>query len=57
MQTRRTLGRREFLKRSMQAAATVAVSVGMAPAAELAERSRGSAGAVPSTTLGKTGLK
>ena len=57
MQTRRTLGRREFLKRSMQAAATVVVSVGMAPAAESAEKSRDSAGAIPTATLGKTGLK
>ena len=57
MQTRRTLGRREFLKQSMQAAAAVAVSAGMASAAGSAENSRGLAKAIPTTTLGKTGLK
>ena len=57
MQTRRTLGRREFLKQSMQAATAVVVSAGMASAADPVERSRDSAGAMPTTTLGKTGLK
>ena len=57
MQTRKSLGRREFLKQSAQAAAALAVSVGMASAAESAESGRGSAGAIPTTTLGKTGLK
>jgi uncharacterized protein len=57
MQTNRTLGRREFLRQSMQAAVAVAVSVGMTSAAESAESSQGSAQAIPTTTLGKTGLK
>jgi predicted aldo/keto reductase-like oxidoreductase len=57
MQTRRTFGRREFLKQSIQAATAVVVSAGMASAAESAERSRDPAGAIPTTTLGKTGLK
>ena len=57
MQTTRALGRREFLKQSAQAAAALAVSVGMASAAESAESSRDSVAAIPATTLGKTGLK
>src|SRR5271169_6167705 len=57
VQTRKTFGRREFIKQSMQAATAVAVSVGMASAAESAESSQASARAIPTTTLGKTGLK
>ena len=57
MQTSRTLGRREFLKQSLQAATAVVVSAGMASAAEPAERGQDPAGAIPTTTLGKTGLK
>ena len=57
MQTSRTLGRREFLTQSAQAAAARAVSVGMASAAGSAESSRDSVAAIPTTKLGKTGLK
>jgi predicted aldo/keto reductase-like oxidoreductase len=51
------LGRREFLKKTTQAAATVAVSAGMAPAAVPVEKKSEPANAIPSRVLGKTGLK
>jgi uncharacterized protein len=57
MQTNKSIGRREFLRQALQAATAVVVSTGMASAAESAERSREPAGAIPTTTLGKTGLK
>ena len=51
------LGRREFLKKATQAAATVAVSAGMASAAAPEEKKSAPADAIPSRLLGKTGLK
>jgi predicted aldo/keto reductase-like oxidoreductase len=57
MKTRRTLGRREFLKMATQVAATVAVCESMAPAAAQTETPGESASAIPTRTLGKTGLK
>ena len=57
MKTKRTLGRREFLKTATQAAATVAVCEGIPPATAQAETPGQSAGAIPTRTLGKTGLK
>jgi len=51
------LGRREFLKKATQAAATVAVSAGMASAAAPEEKTSDRAGAIPSRVLGRTGLK
>ena len=56
-QLARQLGRREFLKQATQVAATVAVSAGMASAAALEERKSDREQAIPSRTLGKTGLK
>jgi predicted aldo/keto reductase-like oxidoreductase len=50
-------GRREFLKKATQAAATVAVSTGMASATEAGEKKENSVDAIPSRVLGKTGLK
>jgi predicted aldo/keto reductase-like oxidoreductase len=50
-------GRREFLKKATQAAATVAVSAGMASATEADEKRDNSGDAIPSRVLGKTGLK
>ena len=57
MKTKRTLGRREFLKKATQAAATVAICQGMTPATARAETPGQSAGTIPTRTLGKTGLK
>jgi hypothetical protein len=57
MKTTRTLGRREFLKRTTQAAATVAVCEGMTPAGAQAETPAQAAGTIPARTLGKTRLK
>jgi predicted aldo/keto reductase-like oxidoreductase len=57
MKTKRTLGRREFLKQATQAAATVAVCEGMTPATTRAESAGQFASAIPTRTLGKTGLK
>ena len=51
------LGRREFLKKATQAAATVAVSAGMASAAAPEEKTSDRAGAIPSRVLGRTGWK
>lgn len=51
------LGRREFLKKATQTAATVAVSVGMASAAAPEEKKGVLADTIPTRTLGKTGLK
>jgi predicted aldo/keto reductase-like oxidoreductase len=57
MKTKNTLGRREFLKKVTQAAATVAVCGGMTPAIARAETPGQSAGAIPTRTLGKSGLE
>jgi predicted aldo/keto reductase-like oxidoreductase len=57
MNTRRTLGRREFLKRATEVAAAVAVCEGMTSADAQAETPGRSAGIIPTRTLGKTGLK
>ena len=57
MKTKRTLGRREFLKQATQAAATVAVCEGMTPANARAQTPGQSPGMIPTRTLGKTGLK
>jgi predicted aldo/keto reductase-like oxidoreductase len=54
---KRTLGRREFLKKATQAMATVAVCEGMTPATARAETPGQSSGTIPTRTLGKTGLK
>jgi hypothetical protein len=54
---REALCRREFLKKTSQAATTVAISAGLASAAEAADKSKDSGGILPNTTLGKTGLK
>ena len=56
MKTKRTLGRREFLKNATQAAATVAVCQGMTPATVRAETPGQSPATIPIRTLGKTGL-
>jgi predicted aldo/keto reductase-like oxidoreductase len=50
-------GRREFLKKATQAAASVAVSAGIASATEAGEKGDKLADAIPSRVLGKTGLK
>ena len=50
-------GRREFLKKATQAAASVAVSAGLASATEAGEKGDKPADAIPSRVLGKTGLK
>jgi hypothetical protein len=55
--TNEQLDRREFLKKASQAAATVAVSAGMASAAAPEERKSDPADAIASRVLGKTGLK
>ena len=57
MKTKRTLGRREFLKKATQAAATVAVCESMPPAAARGKTPGQSPGTIPTRTLGKTGLK
>lgn len=57
MGMKRTCGRREFLKRATQAAATVAVGEGLPAAAGRAETPGPSAGTISIRTLGKTGLK
>ena len=57
MQTGGTFRRREFLKKTTQAAATVMVSAGMTSVAASAERGKDAADVIRSTTLGKTGLK
>jgi hypothetical protein len=57
MKTKRTLGRREFLKKATQAAATVAVCDGIMPGHAQAGTPGQSAGGIPARTLGKTGLK
>jgi predicted aldo/keto reductase-like oxidoreductase len=51
------LGRREFLKQATQAAATVAVSAGMASAAAPEDKQSEPAGPIARRALGKTGLK
>jgi predicted aldo/keto reductase-like oxidoreductase len=56
MKTKRTLGRREFLKKATQAVATVAVYEGMTPATVGAETPGQSPGTIPTRKLGKTGL-
>jgi predicted aldo/keto reductase-like oxidoreductase len=57
MKTKKGLGRREFVKKAAQAAATMAVFAGMTPVAARGETPAQSAGAIPTRTLGKTGLK
>jgi predicted aldo/keto reductase-like oxidoreductase len=57
MTTRQILGRREFLKKTTQALATVAVCERMMPAGAQAATPGQSAGTIPVRTLGKTGLK
>ena len=55
--TKKTLGRREFLKKATQAAATVAVFPCMTPATLQAQTPGQSSGTIPTRPLGKTGLK
>jgi uncharacterized protein len=57
METERTLGRREFLKKMAKAMTAVAVCERMLPADSLAATASQSADAIPMRTLGKTGLK
>jgi predicted aldo/keto reductase-like oxidoreductase len=57
MTTKKTLGRREFLKTSTQAAAAAAMVGGVVHATEGAEPPAKSPDAIPTRTLGKTGLK
>jgi hypothetical protein len=57
MITKGTLGRREIVKKTAQAVATVAVCEGMTPAAAQAAPPAQQAGAIPVRTLGKTGLE
>jgi predicted aldo/keto reductase-like oxidoreductase len=52
-----TLGRREFLKKATQSAATVAFIQGVAPATVVAEARGDAPDTIPTRTLGKTGLK
>ena len=54
---RSTLGRREFLKKASQVAATVAVSAGMASTATPEEKASDRTDAIATRVLGKTGLK
>ncbi|MBP7937147.1 MAG: aldo/keto reductase [Phycisphaerae bacterium] len=54
---REQLGRRDFLKKATQAAATVAVSAGIAAAAAPQENKSEQAETIPARSLGKTGLK
>ena len=56
MQAKPTLGRREFLKQTVQTVATVGVSERMMPADAQAATPGPSAGVIPFRTLGKTGL-
>jgi predicted aldo/keto reductase-like oxidoreductase len=57
MKTKRTLGRREFLKKAVQAVATAAVCEGITPATLRAETSGLSTGTIPTRALGRTGLQ
>ena len=57
MKSKRTLGRREFLKQATGVAATVAVGGGITPATVRAETSGQPPCTIPTRTLGKTGLK
>ncbi len=57
MNTKTTFDRRDFLKNTTQAAATVAVCQGIPCAAVEAETTGQSPGTLPLRTLGKTGLK
>ena len=57
MKTKRTLGRREFLKTATHATATLAVCDSMTLAAAQMETPKESASSIPTCTLGKTGLK
>ncbi len=57
MKTRGTLGRREFLARTTKALATVAVCERMTAAGAQTATPGPSADAIPTRTLGKTGLK
>ncbi|MCX7826331.1 MAG: aldo/keto reductase, partial [Verrucomicrobiae bacterium] len=57
MTTRRSLGRREFLKQTARTLATAAVCERMMPAGARAATPAAFAGAIPIRTLGKTGLK
>jgi predicted aldo/keto reductase-like oxidoreductase len=56
MKSTEKLARREFLKRTTQAATTVALSAGLASPARPAETSKDAASNLPSIMLGKTGL-
>ena len=57
MKAKKTLGRREFLNQATQAAATVAICEGLTPVVVRAETPGKSGSAIPTRTLGKTGLK
>jgi predicted aldo/keto reductase-like oxidoreductase len=57
MKTNRTLGRREFLKKTAKAMTAVAVCERMMPADSRAATTGPSGDAIPVRTLGKTGLK
>jgi uncharacterized protein len=57
MMTEGTLGRREFVKKAVQAVATAAVCEGMMPAAAQAASAAEQADTIPVRSLGKTGLK
>jgi hypothetical protein len=57
MKMKRTLGRREFVKKAAQAAAMMVVVGGMTPSTGRAETPGQSLGTIPTRTLGKTGLK
>jgi len=57
MKPKRTIGRREFLKKSTQALAVVAVRERMLPAGAQAATPGPAAGSIPIRTLGKTGLR
>lgn len=57
MTTRRTLGRRQFLKTATQVAATVAVCNNLIPGTARAGMPEQAAETIPARTFGKTGLE
>ena len=57
MRTQRTLDRRQFLKKAAKVMTAVAVCEHLMPADSWAATTGPSAGAIPTRTLGKTGLK
>ena len=57
METKETLGRREFVKRAAQTAALVAAGEAITPATGRGETPAQSSSTIPTRTLGKTGLK